>query len=94
MIYELGNFRKRCVGFFMEAVSIFCFSSENAVRNEEIIEFMITLVTTAKHQTKQLSPFPDFGIDQTPTVRSFLIQQLLKAKYVYLDNNNLVLYLS
>eukprot|EP00795_Rhopilema_esculentum_P010371 gene10371-19073_t len=80
VIYELGNFRKRCVGFFMEAVSIFCFSSENAVRNEEIIEFMITLVTTAKHQTKQLSPFPDFGIDQTPTVRSFLIQQLLKAK--------------
>jgi len=31
-------------------------------------------------KTKDFSPFPDFQIDPTPVVRSFLLQQLLRSR--------------
>lgn len=65
----------------MEVVSNFCFSSKkDSIEDTDIIELMMSYVTTKANNTKVLSPFPDYGIDPTPTVRSFLIQQLLKMK--------------
>lgn len=82
MVYKLGNFKRRCIAFFMEAVSTFCFSSRNPLNSPEVIDLMMSYVTTEKQETKIMSPFPDYGVDPTPTVRSFLVQQLLKAKLV------------
>ena len=80
MVYQLGNFKRKCISFFMEAVSTFCFSSKSPLNNSEVIDLMMSYVTTEKQETKVMSPYPDYGVDPTPTVRSFLVQQLLKAK--------------
>eukprot|EP00794_Sanderia_malayensis_P006458 gene6457-7190_t len=96
--FKLGEFRRRCISFFMEVVSNFCFSSkQKSTIDAGVVELMISYVTTEKRETKEMSPFQDYGVDPTPTVRSFLIQQLLKMKdskqvkeYLqkYLDDNS------
>ena len=64
----------------MEAVSTFLFSSTNHAIEEDVIELMMSYVTTNSRKTKELTPFSDYKVDSTPTIRSFLVQQLLKVR--------------
>ena len=72
------------MSFFMETVSSFLFSS--ATRDikdgieEGVIELMVSYVTTESRQTKEMTPFSDYKVDSTPTIRSFLVQQLLHSR--------------
>ena len=64
----------------MEAVSTFLFSSTNHAIEEGVIELMMSYVTTKSRKTKEFTPFSDYKVDSTPTIRSFLVQQLLKVR--------------
>ena len=68
------------MSFFMEAVSTFLFSSTNHALEEDVIELMMSYVATKSRETKELTPFSDYKVDSTPTIRSFLVQQLLKVR--------------
>ena len=69
----------------MELVSLFCFGAEGgeSVMDPELFDmFMSYVIEAASSKTKDFSPFPEHGIDATAVVRSFLLQQLLRAGYV------------
>ena len=77
-----SELRRRCNAFFMELVSIFCFddSASKDLEQEAIFLLMRYVIGRQSTQTKDFSPFPDYGIDPTPVVRSFLLQQLLRSR--------------
>ena len=63
----------------MELVSLFSFGAEadEGVMDPKLFDmFMSYVINNSK--TKDFSPFSEYGIDETPVVRSFLLQQLLK----------------
>ena len=69
----------------MELVSLFCFGAEDGegVMDPELFNmFMSYVIEAASSKTKDFSPFPEHGIDATPVVRSFLLQQLLRTRWV------------
>ena len=69
----------------MELVSLFCFGAEDSegVMDRELFDmFMSYVIEAASSTTRDFSPFPEHGIDATPVVRSFLLQQLLRTRYV------------
>ena len=70
----------------MELVSLFCFGTKDdeGVMDPELFKMFMSYVIEASSKTKDFSPFPEHGIDATPVVRSFLLQQLLRAGYVQL----------
>ena len=70
----------------MELVSLFCFGTKDdeCVMDPELFKMFMSYVIEASSKTKDFSPFPEHGIDATPVVRSFLLQQLLRAGYVQL----------
>ncbi|XP_022796393.1 E3 ubiquitin-protein ligase rnf213-alpha-like isoform X3 [Stylophora pistillata] len=76
-----SELRRRCNAFFMELVSIFCFgdSVSKDLEQEAITLLMRYVIGHQSTQTKDFSPFPDYAIDPTPVVRSFLLQQLLRT---------------
>jgi len=41
---------------------------------------MMSYVTTHNNETKEMTPFSDYKVDSNPTIRSFLVQQLLKDR--------------
>ena len=84
-VQEHSDFRRRCNSFFMELVSLFCFGAEGgeSVMDPELFDmFMSYVIEAASSKTKDFSPFPEHGIDATAVVRSFLLQQLLRTRYV------------
>ena len=85
-VREHFDFRRRCNSFFMELVSLFCFGSkyDEGVMDPELFAMFMSYVIEASSKTKDFSPFPEHGIDATPVVRSFLLQQLLRKGYVKL----------
>ncbi|RMX46188.1 hypothetical protein pdam_00007847 [Pocillopora damicornis] len=76
-----SELRRRCNAFFMELVSVFCFgdSVSKDLEKETITLLMRYVIGHQSTQTKDFSPFPDYAIDPTPVVRSFLLQQLLRS---------------
>ena len=52
----------------------------------EVFEMLMRFVTGAQstRETKESLPFPEFGADSSPVVRSFLLQQLINYRYVSL----------
>ncbi|KAJ7339384.1 hypothetical protein OS493_005779 [Desmophyllum pertusum] len=72
--------RRRCNAFFMELVSIFCFGDSKDLEEDALFLLMRFVIGHQSTQTKDFSPFPDYGIDPTPVVRSFLLQQLLRSR--------------
>ena len=69
----------------MELVSLFCFGAEDGegVMDPELFDmFMSYVIEATSSKTKDFSPFPEHGIDATPVVRSFLLQQLLRTRWV------------
>ena len=77
-----SELRRRCNAFFMELVSVFCFgdSVSKDLEKEAITLLMRYVIGHQSTQTKDFSPFPDYAIDPTPVVRSFLLQQLLRSR--------------
>ena len=77
-----SELRRRCNAFFMELVSIFCFgdSVSKDLEKEATALLMRYVIGHQSTQTKDFSPFPDYAIDPTPVVRSFLLQQLLRSR--------------
>ena len=75
-----GEFSRRCLTFFIDLVTEFCFSREDFDRIEpEVIQKIMGYVFySAEKKTKAFSPLNDYAIDPTPVVRSFILQQLLK----------------
>ena len=76
-----SELHRRCNAFFMELVSLFCFGESCDSLEAEALSLLMGYVT-GQHsaQTKDFSPFLDYGIDATPVVRSFLLQQLLRSR--------------
>ena len=67
----------------MELVSLFCFEGGESVMDPELFDmFMSHVIEATSSKTKDFSPFPEHGIDTTAVVRSFLLQQLLRTRYV------------
>ena len=68
--------------FFMKLVSLFCFGASSSKDLEEDALSLLMGYVIGPHstQTKDFSPFPDYEIDPTPVVRSFLLQQLLRFR--------------
>jgi len=65
----------------VELVSLFCFGeSSKDVKEEALAHLMRYVIGGQSTQTKNFSPFPDYGVDATPVVRSFLLQQLLRSR--------------
>ena len=65
----------------MDLVSLFCFGSEAGMIDSDLFTIFMSYVLETKSKTKDFSPFPENGIDPTPVVRSFLLQQLLRNRY-------------
>ena len=69
----------------MELVSLFCFGAnagDGGMDPELFAMFMSYVIEGSSSKTKDFSPFPEHGIDATPVVRSFLLQQLLRTGLV------------
>lgn len=66
----------------MELVSLFCFGGNAGRIDPELFTLFMSYVIKGSSRTKDFSPFPEHGIDATPVVRSFLLQQLLRTGLV------------
>ena len=62
----------------MELVSLYCFGEQ--LPNPDLVRKFITYVIKDENQTEDLTPFDEQGIDITPVIRSFILQQLLQIK--------------
>ena len=77
---QIQTFERRCLTFFVELVTEFCFVRDDSQEIEQqLLQRVMGYAFHAKeNQTKQFSPVEDFAIDPTPIIRSFIVQQLLK----------------
>ena len=64
----------------MELVALFCFGKSCDSVHEEVFKMLMSYVICGNDRTQDFSPFPEYGIDPTPVVRSFLLQQLLLSE--------------
>ena len=74
----------------MELVSLFCFGAnagDGGMDPDLFAMFMSYVIEGSSSKTKDFSPFPEHGIDATPVVRSFLLQQLLRTGLVKTPGN-------
>ncbi|XP_078674105.1 E3 ubiquitin-protein ligase rnf213-alpha-like isoform X2 [Branchiostoma floridae x Branchiostoma belcheri] len=76
-------YRRCCNSFFMELVSRFCFAG-GTPPEAGVVEMLLNYVVRKSQEgtaakTKKFTPFEDDCIDQTPVIRSFLLQLLLRA---------------
>ncbi|KAK3715936.1 hypothetical protein QZH41_016501 [Actinostola sp. cb2023] len=77
---DANEFRHRCNSFFMELIALLCFGGKDhkTKLDPEVFDIFMRYITgSGSSETKCFSPFPDFKVDKTPVVRSFLLQQLL-----------------
>ena len=65
----------------MELVSLFCFGESGQAVEPALFGILMSYVIHARAKTKDFSPFPEHGVDATPVVRSFLLQQLLRSRW-------------
>ena len=69
----------------MELVAVYCFGDESRdAPKPALVKKFIGYVIKEDNKTEDFTPFDGQGIDTTPVVRSFILQQLLthKGKYV------------
>ena len=86
-IRKYHDYRRRCNSFFMEVVSQLCFSDGTPPSNEVVDKLLTYIIDQTKNKkverivSKELTIFDDSnGIDRTPVVRSFLLQQLMQTR--------------
>ncbi|CAB3996228.1 E3 ubiquitin- ligase rnf213-alpha-like, partial [Paramuricea clavata] len=73
-----NSFRNRCKSFFMELVSVYCFGEQ--LPNPDLVQKFIGYVIRDEKRTEDFTPFGGQGIDVTPVIRSYILQQLLAIK--------------
>ena len=80
------NFRKNLNVFFLDVLKTFCFAANEEPPEKKILESLLEFVTRKSSdgagdrvRTKELSPFAEHGIDDNPTIRSFLLQLCLQT---------------
>ena len=62
----------------MELVALYCFGEQSQqMPNPGLVEKFIGYVIKENKRTGDFTPFDGQGIDSTPVVRSFILQQLL-----------------
>ena len=75
------QFLQRCNAFFMDIVSVFCFGEDIAKLDPDVFEMLMRYAMGEElTETKAFSPFPSFGMDTSPIVRSFLLQHLINSR--------------
>ena len=76
-------FLQRCNAFFVDIVSVFCFGEDIAKLDPEVFEMLMRYAMGEElTETKAFSPFPSFGVDTSPILRSFLLQHLINSRRV------------
>eukprot|EP00118_Oscarella_pearsei_P024118 m.299185 g.299185 ORF g.299185 m.299185 type:complete len:1371 (+) comp40786_c0_seq51:168-4280(+) len=79
---DFATFRSCCTALFMELVAVYTFNEHaRTPPKSELVQLLMVLVAqqhTGKTVTRAFSPFESDAIDVTPTVRSFLLQLLLR----------------
>jgi hypothetical protein len=68
----------------MELVSVYCFGEQ--LPNPDLVRKFIGYVIRDERRTEDFTPFGGQGIDVTPVIRSYILQQLLAIKERYLVN--------
>jgi len=79
---DVATFTANCTSFFLEYLSTLCFpaadtDTSNVAIDENIVDALHELVIVGK-STRNISPLGTSPIDDTPTVRSFILQLLLR----------------
>eukprot|EP00118_Oscarella_pearsei_P021368 m.239300 g.239300 ORF g.239300 m.239300 type:complete len:5831 (+) comp40181_c2_seq5:266-17758(+) len=80
---DFVTFRSCCTAFFMELVAVYTFSEQaQSSPQDDLVNLLMELVAQRQADdetaTRAFSPFQSDTIDSTPTVRSFLLQLLLR----------------
>ena len=80
------NLRKNLNVFFLDTLKNFCFAVNERPPEKKILQSLLEFVTfksisegDGDVRTKELSPFDEHGIDDNPTIRSFLLQLCLQS---------------
>jgi len=73
-------FKESCLQFFVNVVIEFCFSDKAFKRIDK--EFVLPRImsyafSTSAGSTKRFSPIEEYAIDESPVIRSFILQQFL-----------------
>ena len=66
--------------FFVDIVIEFCFSAEafKLLDKKNVLPHIMTYAFNQNSSTtKKFSPLEEYGVDESPVVRSFILQQLL-----------------
>ncbi|XP_065826355.1 E3 ubiquitin-protein ligase RNF213-like isoform X3 [Oscarella lobularis] len=77
------KFKSCCTAFFMELVAVYSFNEHaRTPPQRDLVQLLMHLITRKRTgeaaTTRAFSPFTSDAIDATPTVRSFLLQLLLR----------------
>ena len=84
---------KSCRDFFMEVISGLCFGQSSAPE-DKLVEMLLNIVFTEREEggamrpgTRELTPYKDDlkKMDESPVIRSFLLQLLLEHKCVMVE---------
>ena len=62
----------------MELVSLYCFGEQ--LPKPDLVRKFISYVIKDENTTEDFTPFDGHGIDVSPVVRSYILQQLLSIK--------------
>ncbi len=76
---EKEEFEKNCHGYFLEVLSSLCFG-QNELPEQNLIKKLLQIVFVDK-QTRMLTYKEKGRKDHKPTIRSLLLQLLLKYRY-------------
>lgn len=77
---ENQEIKEFCLQFFVDIVIEFCFSAEafELLDKETVLPHIMTYAFNQNNSgTKRFSPLEEYGVDNSPVVRSFILQQLL-----------------
>ena len=80
------KFKSCCTAFFMELVAVYSFNEHaRTPPQRDLVQLLMHLITRKRTgeaaTTRAFSPFTSDAIDATPTVRSFLLQLLLRYTF-------------
>jgi len=76
-----SKFRQLCQSFFMEVISTLCFESTMPNPPEyKLVMMLMDIIFAEGNYTRVLSPFKNERPDQSPVIRSYLLQLLLEFR--------------
>ncbi|KXJ15388.1 E3 ubiquitin-protein ligase RNF213 [Exaiptasia diaphana] len=79
--FSKAKYIEAVVLFLLECINSFTSKDKKFTLDPDVFDIFMRYITgSSSSQTKSFSPFPDFEVDETPVVRSFLLQQLLTTR--------------